>query len=432
MDNSQHIDFVVGEEKRLADIVTAAELAPLFQGAVAAGAVSVCLYDEHGAEFLMTSGAAQADALQVSRDIMIEGEPAGRVEISGNRQLLAMLEPLLVQVVQAMIRANLKRMLTTEMHTKVVNQSWEELLEANQRLSASEARYKELAEHLEVKVAERTAELKQAQVVLLESEKMAAIGQLAAGIAHEINNPMGFVTSNIATLKKYAARLLEMLDECRTKCMLPGQGTDDMARRWADLKIDYIAEDLPELIRQTLEGAERVKGIVADLKGFSHVDTCGESEIALTAEIDRTISVMKHQMPPDAEIVRNYSPLPLFRCQPGLFCQVFLNLIQNAVQVKPTGLKLVISAEATEQEICLSIGDNGPGIPPDIRSRIFEPFYTTKPVGSGTGMGLAIAYDVVRQHGGTITAGSSPDGGALFTIRLPRPVPAHGGEMTYV
>jgi signal transduction histidine kinase len=363
---------------------------------------------------------------------MIEGEPAGRLVVSGSRQLLDILEPLLIQVVQAMLRANLKRMLTTEIHTKVVNQSWEELLETNQRLSISEARYKELAEHLELKVAERTAELKQAQVVLLEREKMAAIGQLAAGIAHEINNPMGFVTSNIATLKKYAARLLEMLDECRRKFMLSGQMTEDMTKRWENLKIDYIAGDLPELVRQTLEGAERVKGIVADLKGFSHVDTFGESEIILTDEIERTISVMKHQIPTDAVIIRNYSPLPLFHCQPGLFCQVFLNLIQNAIQAKPTGLKLVISVEATEQELRLAIGDNGPGIPQEISSRIFEPFYTTKPVGSGTGMGLAIAYDVIRQHGGTITAGPSLEGGALFTIRLPRVALTHDGEMTHV
>ncbi|HEX8960201.1 MAG TPA: HAMP domain-containing sensor histidine kinase, partial [Geobacteraceae bacterium] len=144
-----------------------------------------------------------------------------------------------------------------------------------------------------------------------------------------------------------------------------------------------------------------------------------EAMADLNAEVDRTLSVLDHEIPEDAEIVKDYHPLPRVCCNPALICQVFFNIIQNALQARKSGLRLTISTRRDSSGIRISFADNGPGIPDGIRNRLFEPFFTTREVGAGTGMGLAVAYDVVTRYGGTIEAESLAGGGALFTITLP-------------
>lgn len=315
-----------------------------------------------------------------------------------------------------------KRVLPTETRTELVNRSYEELLETNRRLSASEERYRELAGTLEIKVRERTEELSRAMARLVQQEKMAYVGQLAAGVAHEINNPLAFVTSNLQTLKKYTDRFLDIIGRYHRVFEQGGvaqQDRDDLRKHRESLRVDVISVEAGDLLRQTLEGTERVRKIVADLKGFSHVDEDGEAPADLNREIDRTLSVMTHEIPAGTEIVREFSPLPVIPCRPGAFNQLFLGLLRNAFQARQEELRLTIRTGTSGDRVRVAVSDNGPGVPPELRTRIFEPFFTTREVGKGIGMGLTVAYDIVTAHGGTIDVEDTPGGGATFVLQLP-------------
>jgi hypothetical protein len=315
-----------------------------------------------------------------------------------------------------------KRMLPTETHTEVVNRSYEELRETNRSLSASEQRYRELAETLEIKVRERTEELSRAMAQLVQQEKMASVGQLAAGVAHEINNPLAFVTSNLQTLKKYTERFIDIIVRYQRVFEQGGvaqQDRDDLRKHRESLRVDAISADAGDLLRQTLAGTERVRKIVADLKGFSHIDEGGEAPADLNREIDRTLSVMTHEIPAGAAIVREFSPLPVIPCRPGAFNQLFLGLLRNAFQARQKGLRVTIRTGVSGDRIRIAFADNGPGVPADLRTRIFEPFFTTRDVGKGKGLGLAVANDIVTAHGGTIDVEDTPKGGATFVLHVP-------------
>jgi signal transduction histidine kinase len=314
-------------------------------------------------------------------------------------------------------------MLTTEMHTKVVNQSYEELLEINKQLSASEKKYRELAGTLEKKVEERTAELKLALARLLQQEKMASIGHLAAGIAHEINNPVGFINSNLNTFRKYIRSLTETIGFYRKALRESApdgallKQSEELSRK---LKIDFILDDINGLTLQSLEGSERIKKIVADLKGFSHIDESGNREVDINAELDKTISVLSHEIVGrGATITRDYGRVPGYFCNPGLACQAFLNILLNALQSKDREPAITVKTAQEGNNIVISITDNGQGIPSEIQGRIFDPFFTTKDVGKGMGMGLTVAYDIVTAHGGGIEVRSETGQGSTFIISLP-------------
>ncbi|KAF0219766.1 MAG: hypothetical protein FD174_1779 [Geobacteraceae bacterium] len=423
--SNQSITYVVGAEKRLAEIICEAEIVPLLKGTVKAGALEATLTDAEGNALWSCKSPAGEGIIAGAMPVCLEGEMVGKLVVKGERcqeELLKGIAGLLMDAVNTIVTNNLKRMLTTEIHTAVVNQSYEELLETNRKLTVSEGRYRELAETLEKKVEERTGELKQAHTQLLRQEKMASVGQLAAGVAHEINNPLGFITSNLGTLQKYVARFVVMLDFYRSslKSGAPiAEVAGQVEEKWRELKLDAVFADIGDLLAQSLEGAERVKRIVADLKGFSHIDDSAEDTVDINREIDRTLSVLGSQIPPGTEVVKEYQPLPGFVCNPALLCQAFLNIIQNALQARKDGLRLVVSTACSNGAITISFRDNGPGIPADIRNRIFEPFYTTREVGAGTGMGLAVVYDIVSGCGGTVEVECPADEGSIFTISLP-------------
>jgi hypothetical protein len=425
--NERKITYVVGEEKRLADILSEADVLPLLQWAVKAGALEAWICDAEGKELWAAHGEGPNGRFSVKLPIHLEGEPVGLLTVIGAEradETMRGLAGLLIYAVDCITVNSLKRMLTTEIHSHLVNLSYEELLETNRQLAQSEGRYRQLAEQLEKKVEERSSELKRAHVQLLQQEKMASVGQLAAGMAHEINTPLGFIISNLHTLKKYSERFVTMLDFYRSlyqasESMTMKEAAVAAGEKWRELKLEMICADLNSLLTQSMEGAERVKRLVADLKGFSHVDDGEKTVVNLNTEIDRTLSVLGHAVRPGTDIERNYDPLPGFICNPALICQVFLNIIQNALQSRSEGLRLNIRTSCSESLIMINIADNGPGIPEDIRNRIFEPFFTTKDVGAGTGMGLAVVYDVIAGYGGTVEVESTPGEGARFIVKLP-------------
>lgn len=421
------ITYVVGEEKRLEDILGETDVLPLLEWGVKAGATGVRVCDDQGAELWSAHGDVPDGRFSVRLPINLEGEPVGQMTVTGeeaDEETIRGLAGLLLYAVDSITVNSLKRMLTTEIHSHLVNLSYEELLESNRQLAQSEGRYRQLAEELEKKVEERTLELKSAHVRLLQQEKMVSIGQLAAGMAHEINNPLGFIISNLHTLGKYTSRFTAMLTFFRSLLKERVHDMEEAERlseeKWRELKLDGICADLGNLLTQSLEGAERVKKLVADLKGFSHIDDGEQIIVNINTEIDRTLGILGHAVQPGTDIERNYDPMPGFLCNPALLCQAFLNLIQNALQCRSEGLRLSIATSCDDSRIIISIADNGPGIPEDILNRVFEPFFTTKEVGAGTGMGLAVVYDVIAGYGGSVEVESRSGEGARFIVTLPR------------
>ena len=267
-------------------------------------------------------------------------------------------------------------------------------------------------------------ELQAAQSQVLQQEKMASIGQLAAGVAHEINNPMGFIMSNLGSLQKYSARLAEFMRvQSETISELSSNSSNDIPSRVDEqrrvLKIDHILGDLTNLIMESLEGAERVRRIVQDLKNFSRIDEAEYKMADINAGLESTINIVWNELKYKATVKKEYGDVPMLLCNPGQLNQVFMNLLVNAAHAIEKQGEITVKTWNEGEHVCISISDTGCGIPEDKLGRIFEPFFTTKEVGKGTGLGLSIAYDIVKKHKGQIKVDSEVGKGSIFTIKIP-------------
>ena len=285
-----------------------------------------------------------------------------------------------------------------------------DLQAANAMLQAEKARQAELIKKLE-----------EAQNQLLQSEKMASIGQLAAGVAHEINNPVGFVNSNLGTLQRYINNLLRLLTAYEQLEAAPGEAIlAEIRQLKKEIDVAFLREDIGTLLDESLDGLLRVKRIVQDLKDFSHVD---QSELVwanLETGLDSTLNVVWNELKYKAKVVKEYGGPPQIECYPSQLNQVFMNLLINAAHAIEDKGQITIRTGHDAADLWVEIEDNGKGIAPEHLGRIFEPFFTTKPVGKGTGLGLSLAYGIVKKHRGRIEVSSRPGQGSTFRVILPR------------
>jgi len=264
-------------------------------------------------------------------------------------------------------------------------------------------------------------ELKATQARIVQQEKMASIGQLAAGVAHEINNPMGFISSNLRTLAKYNEKQHEFIkaQSAVIETLMDAEMADALRDKRRALKIDYILEDGRELIKESLDGAERVRTIVQNLKSFSRVDEVEFKLTDINVCITSTINIVWSELKYKVNLVKELSEIPPLLCYPQQINQVIMNLLVNAGQAIEKQGEITVRSWHENGSIYASVSDTGCGIPSTVLNRIFEPFFTTKDVGKGTGLGLSITYDIVKNHDGEITVESEPGKGTTFTIRLP-------------
>jgi two-component system NtrC family sensor kinase len=309
-------------------------------------------------------------------------------------------------------------------------------------LSAREVQLQELNRNLEAMVRDRTIELENshealkrayfdlqsAQEQLIQTEKMASLGQLVAGIAHEIKNPLNFIYGNTGFLADYTQKL-QLLVESLEK--LPSISTGDrsqMAQMKEAIHYSFIKEDLKTLIDNFTEGARRINTIVTDLRTFSRMDSDTIAEVDLHASLEMSLNLLRNQYKNRIEIHKEYGDIPKIHGYAGKLNQVFMNLLANAFHAVQENGDVWIRTRRTGNAVEVEVEDNGVGIPKEYLSRIFEPFFTTKPVGQGTGLGLSISYGIIEQHGGRIQVTSVPQKGSSFIVSLPADQEKSSGE----
>ncbi len=267
--------------------------------------------------------------------------------------------------------------------------------------------------------------LQDAQAQLVRSEKLASVGQLAAGVAHEINNPISFITSNLGTLKSYVEVMTQLTAgyRCYLKGAKQGSVQPDILEKMHQLEeeedIEFVLEDIEGLLTDSIEGSKRIKDIVQGLMSFSRVDDAQVSNEDIHEGINSTLKVVANEIKYNCEVIKKFGVLPLVSCNLAQVNQVFMNLIVNAAQAMESQGTITITTRIDGSNAVLEFRDNASGIPVDKIGSIFDPFFTTKPIGSGTGLGLSISYGIIQKHGGTIEVDSEVGVGTTFSVRLP-------------
>ncbi|TVP60834.1 MAG: hybrid sensor histidine kinase/response regulator [Nodularia sp. (in: Bacteria)] len=302
-----------------------------------------------------------------------------------------------------------------------------------------------LTRTLEYRVEERTLELSQSlqqlqqtQLQLIQSEKMSTLGQLVAGIGHEINNPIGFISINCSHIENYVQDLLNLVNLQQEKLPQPDPEIEALVE---EIDLEYMIEDLPKILGSMYQGINRLKDISLSLRTFARSDITSQVEFQIHEGIDSTLMLLKHRLKdqgdrPKIEIIKQYGNLPAITCYPGQLNQVFMNMIANAIDAfedlhanqrkaniassYPYTITITTSLDDQQKSVIIYIEDNALGIPPEVQAKIFEPSFTTKPVGKGTGLGLAISYQIiVDKHNGNINCNSTTGKGTKFIVTLP-------------
>ncbi len=276
------------------------------------------------------------------------------------------------------------------------------------------------------------SELGATQAPIMQHEKMASIGQLAAGVAHEINNPTGFISSNLHTLEEYEDETRPLIDQWRAlsseleKAMATEEGRASILKRLEhiaalqrEIDIDSILDDTPNLIKECQEGAERIKKIVTNLKDFAHPGEGKMKYADINKGLDSTLNIVWNELKYKTTVSKEYADLPEIKCYPQQLNQVFMNIFVNAAQAIEKRGHVRIVTKVVDGHVQIEISDTGMGISKENLTKIFDPFFTTKEVGKGTGMGLHVAYNIVKKHNGSIDVESAVGKGTTFTINIP-------------
>ncbi|MFP4297276.1 MAG: response regulator [Spirulinaceae cyanobacterium] len=290
---------------------------------------------------------------------------------------------------------------------------------------------------LEAKVAEKTQQLQSMQAQLILHEKMSSLGGLVAGIAHEINNPVGFIAGNLAPAYDYARDLIELVELYQQYYPDPAP---EIQEKVEEIDFKYISEDFPKLIQSLEAGTDRITEISRSMRTFSRADRGQREQFDLHEGLESTLLILKHRLKdngdrPEIQVIKNYGDIPKLDCFPGQLNQVFMNLLANSIdaldekslnrsydELKSDANQIAIATylDETQSQITIEISDNGVGMSPEIQQKVFEHLFTTKPIGKGTGLGLAIARQaIVESHGGEIAVTSTPGQGTTFYLKIP-------------
>lgn len=296
----------------------------------------------------------------------------------------------------------------------------------------------DLLKAMEVRIAQRNlvlrkalVELKESQTQLVQSEKMASLGQMVAGVAHELNTPLGYVKNNVQLLRELSAPLFELAEAQAVLGDCLNDPTCDEARlamaldTAAEARVkaapELLVDDFTQLFSDTLYGLEQIAELVVGLKDFARLDRAMSEEVDLNECIRSALVIARNGIKDKAETILQLGELPRIPCAPSQINQVLLNLLNNAAQAIDGFGQILVKTWADDSAVFVSVQDSGRGMPAEVLARIFDPFFTTKPVGQGTGLGLSISYKIIQDHGGQIRAASEPGRGTRFLIRLPRP-----------
>lgn len=305
--------------------------------------------------------------------------------------------------------------LAANLHLDVVQRNYEELQQQHAQLQASEARYRELSEQLEQRVQEQVAQIEDRQRRLYASEKLNAVGRLGAGVAHEINNPIGFIRSNLSSARDYLGTLAELSERLRT---LPGG--EALAR---ELDLDFVIPDFQDLVGESIDGANRVADIVGALRRFAGTDESGTATAGINELLQEVWTVAEGSLESVLVSWNLDESIPPIRMDRASLGQAFYNLLENASQAGNGAVAVAVETQGHEHGVYVRIRDDGEGMTPEALSRVFEPFYTTRSVGAGTGLGLSVCWDTVQSHGGDIELSSEPGHGTVVSVWLPTAPP---------
>ncbi|HTL87912.1 MAG TPA: MHYT domain-containing protein [Leptolyngbya sp.] len=281
------------------------------------------------------------------------------------------------------------------------------------------------------RLSQTLCELQQTQFQLIQAEKMSSLGQLVAGIAHEINNPISFIAANLSPATAYMQSLTQLIDQYQQHYPHPAaeiQTTID------DIDLNFLLNDFQKLILSMQVGTDRIRELVLSLRNFSRLEEAETKRVDIHQGIESTLLLLSHRLKangscPEIVVQKHYGDLPLVDCYAGQLNQVFMNILSNAIDAlrdrNDSSLMILITTESVGRDhVQICIKDNGNGIPDGIRSKIFDPFFTTKPVGTGTGLGLSISYQIINKHHGSLTCLSAPHQGTEFRIKIPLTVQA--------
>ena len=351
----------------------------------------------------LRAGATPIEGESLSTPLVVDLDKVGTLTVPAARQ------PWLdsaARWIELLLGAANRYRMAADLHLQAVHADHRELMAKHAALAESEQRYRTLSAELEDRVLRQVALIEQSQRRMYETEKMASIGNLAAGMAHEINNPMGFVRSNLTTAKSYVASLTQAI----------GSQQWDPPRR-ADL--DDLLEDFQALLAESLAGADRVARIVADLKAYASSGAMLREQADLNQTVHAAMRMMG-ELPAGVHIELDLQPLPPYLCDTGGLSRLMLALLTNAIAAmrRRTGT-IRISTAVSDAQLLIRVADQGCGIEARVLPQIFDPFFTTHDVGGGVGLGLTVASDVARAHGGHIAVDSTPGKGSIFTVSLP-------------